>query len=627
MAKNYHSKLRLDIETYSPVPIKHGLYAYASSCEVLLMAYSIDDGPIEIVDLTKDQIPDEIVDMIHDENVLKIAYNAQFERICLSYHFRKHLSPKGWYCSMVAASYQGAVGSLAQTSELLAGSTEKQKIGRSLITYFCVPCKPTKTNDYRTRNLPEYAPDKWEQFKEYCRKDVEAEGQIPFYCGFEYELYQLDQRINDRGFRCNWKLVENAIEIDEQNKAKAIIELKEITGLDNPNSQVQLCNWLSSMTGDPINSIAKDKVEEYLDTYEDKAVRRALELRQLTSSSSTSKFNALNNAKNKDGKVRGTLAFNMTGTGRWAGRVFQPQNLPRNESSEKIHGMVEMGEIVASKELKGLVRQAIVGDLLVADFSAIEARVIAWLADEKWRMDVFAGHGKIYEASASMMFGVDIDTIVEGNENYEYRKKGKVAELALGYQGAVGAMVQFGALDMGLTEDGCLDIVKAWRATSPNIVKFWYSLEDAAKYTILNGKMVKVGYIRMKFDGKTLCIKLPSGRKLAYYNARLVDKVKFGKNKTCIVYDRAKQGETDTYGGKLCENITQSVARDCLATAMLRLDNAGYRIILHIHDEVVCERQQGHTLQEMIDIMRQPIEWAPGLLLNADGFEDTKYHK
>lgn len=625
MMSNYRSKLHIDIETYSPVDIKSGLYAYAEQSEILMLAYSYDDTPINIIELTNSQLPTRLIAHLQDPTILKVAYNAQFERVCLSYLLKTWLSPRGWYCSMAGASYQGAVGGLAQTSKLLNGYTEKQTIGKQLINYFCKPCKPTKANGQRTRNLPEHNPVNYKMFMDYCINDVKAEKQIPFYDNFEFDLYVLDQEINDRGFKCNWNLVENAIDIDTKNQAKNKAELKELTGLDNPNSQVQLTTWLTQQLGKPVNSIDKKSVENLLQSTTGN-VKRVLELRQLTSSSSVSKFKALL-ANRVNGRVSPSLAFMMTGTGRWAGRLFQIHNLPRQETSDQIMGLVEMGEIVQSQELKGLVRKSIIGDLLVADFSAIEARVLAWLAGERWRLDVFKGDGKIYEASAAMMFNVPVETIVQGHENYALRAKGKIAELALGYQGSVGAMAQFGALDMGLTEESCLELVRTWRKANKNIVQLWYTMEDAVKHTILTQKVVKVGYILLKFDGKTLWIKLPSGRKLAYYNARLEDKVKFGKTKTCIVYDKAKVSDVDTYGGKLIENITQAVARDCLARAMLNLDKVGYKIILHIHDEIVCERKKGQTLEQMIEIMSRPISWAEGLELGADGFEDTKYHK
>lgn len=658
--------MSIDIETYSSVDlIDAGVYAYvdAPDFEILLIAYRFEEyGGATLIDihgLGKDGAVD-LIEMLSpdfwealtDPEVIKTAYNANFERTAIAKFFNTPMPPEQWKCTAVHAATLGLPRSLADVGAALQLPQDKQKdkIGKSLIDYFCKPCKPTKKNGGRTRNLPEHDPDKWKLFQEYNIQDVIAEQAILDRLKIypipekEQKLWNFDQKMNDRGIRLDMEFVEGVIEYDEKNQAALAEEAKTLTGLSNPNSPVQLKKWLSEALGYDVNSLTKDSVSSLIEECKDNKTRRVLEIRQAMSKTSTAKYKAMETAVCNDRRLRGILQFyGANRTGRWAGRIVQVHNLPQN----KIPDIDLARELVAEKDFETLelmfgetpfvfsqlVRTAFVASedcrFVVSDFSAIEARVISWLAGEHWRIEVFKTHGKIYEASASQMFHVPIEQIGKGSE---LRKKGKVSELALGYQGSVGALLKMGALDMGLEESELPMLVNSWREANPRICKFWYTVEAAAKAAINEHRTVKMQHgIEFSYINKILFIKLPSGRKLAYYDARIETVAKgreqityAGVNQDTKVWDRL-----ETYGGKLVENIVQATARDCLAVAMLRVDAAGYNIAMHIHDEMVVDVpiEDTEAANKITALMGQEIEWASGLPLRGDTYETPYYRK
>ncbi|WP_079525420.1 DNA polymerase [Solibacillus isronensis] len=645
--------LSIDIETYSSVDlIKSGVYAYCESAdfEILLFAFAVDDDDVEIVDLASgEKIPDDIVSAILDPAVIKTAYNANFERTCLAKHFHQPMPPDQWRCSSVHALMLGLPGYLDGVAKCLKLKEQKMKEGKALIRYFSVPCKPTKVNGGRTRNLPEHDLEKWGTFKDYCKQDVEVERQIRKKLEVfsipkvEQQLWELDQKINDVGVLIDKSLVINAIQADESFQNDLFKEAVCLTGLENPNSPTQLKGWLLKQ-GIEVSSLTKKNVETLMGEVENLEVKRLLELRQAMSKTSVKKYEAMDRSICPDQRIRGLLQFyGANRTGRWAGRLVQIQNLPRNSLKDLqiAKGLLKSGNYEAlellfssvSDVLSQLIRTAFIPSqgnrFIVADFSAIEARVIAWLGGERWRMDVFQSHGKIYEASAAQMFKVPIETIDKGSP---LRQKGKIAELALGYGGSKGALMQMGALEMGLTEDELPELVSAWREANPNIVKLWWGIEAAAIKAVKEKAVVKMQYgLTFHYTKGILFITLPSGRSLAYVRPRIGIDERFGKEQ--LTYEGTEQGSKQwgripTYGGKLTENIIQAVARDCLAVSMLRLDEAGYRINFHVHDEVILDVPVGKgSMEEVEIIMGQSIDWAPGLPLGADSFETYYYKK
>lgn len=669
--------LSCDIETYSDVDIKKaGLYKYAESpaFSVLLFAYSLDNGPVHVVDLAcGESIPDDIADAMLSSDVVKHAYNAAFEWYCLGRYFELHKTPGAlelwlhqWRCTMLHGLYVGYPGSLDGTGKALGLDEDKRKLatGRALIRYFCVPCKPTQSNGGRTRNLPNHDMAKWGLFKEYNAQDVVTEMEIerrlssfPVPARVQAQ-WETDLMINRRGVAVDMGMVHGALELDAESRAELITEARGLTGLDNPNSIGQLAGWLRDRTGKEIPKLTKEAVSDLLgeDSLPDDA-RRVLEIRQELGKTSNKKYNSLDAAVCSDGRVRGLLQFyGANRTGRWAGRIVQPQNLPRTYIDGDLlplaRDLVKRRDAAALRLVYGcnvadtlsqLIRTAFCaspGALLVdADFSAIEARMIAWLAGEEWVLDVFRTHGKIYEAAASQMFNVPFEAIRKGRPEYAYRQKGKVATLALGYQGGTGALINMGALRMGIPEEELQDVVDRWRQANRKIVEFWWTLDAASKHTVQTGKPVelpggKVAFAREIDRGNGLdflTIRLPSGRKL-YYAQPHMGQDRFGR--PSIQYmglnQTTKKWETlETYGGKLAENITQAVARDCLAEAIDRLEAAGYRVVFHIHDEVVVDRP-GATeadLDRVTEIMSVVPDWAEGLPLAADGWLNAFFKK
>lgn len=641
-------RLFIDLETFSSVDItKAGAFKYVESpdFEILLLAYARDHEPVQVIDLTDPFDLDElavIVDMIVDPEVIKIAHNCAFERACLSKHLGRDMPPEEWEDTMIMAAMNGLPMSLDSAGAALNLKDQKIKEGTTLISYFCKPCKPTKVNHGRTRNTREHAPDKWLRFIEYCRRDVEVEQAIYYRLPiipipeFERKLRALDARINERGVLVDMELAEAAIAVDDAFKAEHLAEMQKLTGLSNPNSVAQLKAWLRDNAGVEVDSLSKTAVSELKAQGLDASTVRVLELRQLLGKTSTAKYRAMTDAVCADGRVRGLLQYYGAGrTGRWAGRLVQLQNLPQNH----LDNIGVVRELVRDRDLdtlemvfdsvpdtlSQLIRTAFIAPegctLLVADFSAIEARVIAYLAGEKWRMEVFANGGDIYCSSASQMFKVPV---VKHGINGHLRQKGKIAELACGYGGGVGALKAFGADKMGLTEDEMQDIVTQWRQASPTIPRFWREAETAAKQAIeARGRTFGLRCGVKYFSGAdALYCTLPSGRTLSYWQPRLEDgQITFmAQNQTTHKWEA-----TETWGGKLVENIVQAYARDCLAMSMLRLADAGYKILFHVHDEIIAEAPEGSRWEDMAEIMGQPIDWAPGLLLRADGY-DTKFY-
>lgn len=636
---------------------KSGLYKYVQSpdFEILLFAYQYDDEPVQIIDLKQGEVlPDSLLMDLQRPEIKKVAFNAAFEYYCLSKYIPMHLEQ--WHCSMIHAWICGYAGSLDMVGKAMQFPQNARKMaeGKALIRYFCVPCTSTKRNGGRVRNLPEHSPEKWELFKKYCMQDVIAEREIEKRLANypvpeqEHQLWVLDQKINIRGAAIDRELVNGALAVSEHVASELNTQAKEVTGLENPNSVAQLKQWMQDNAKVEVESLNKQTVAELLEkdgTSSD--VKKMLKLRQEMAKTSIKKYEAMEAVAGDDGRVRGLLQFyGGQRTGRWAGRLVQIQNLPRNylESLDTARELVKKQKVEALRCIYGnipdtlsqLIRTAFVPAegcrFAVADFSAIEARVLAWLAGEEWRLEVFRTHGKIYEASASAMFGVPVERIKKGNEEYALRAKGKIVELALGYQGSVGALVQMGALQMGLDEEDLPDIVKRWRTSNRRIQDFWYSVERYAADCIDHGSqaVLPCGVSFMR-DEERMMIGLPSGRKLSYVQPCLLPDE---NNRKRIYYQglgqQSKKWEPiQTYGGKLTENIVQAVARDCLANAMVNLDAAGYRIVFHIHDEVILEIPKGgsQNLEEAIQLMCCLPDWAEGLPLNADGFVGDYYKK
>lgn len=657
--------LSIDLETYSSVPLdKCGLYRYveAPDFEILLLGYAFDDDPVHVVDVACDEpIPEAVLTALTAPDVIKTAWNAQFERVCLERYLNRifaesialglmhpfQLDPTQWRCSMVHAYYLGLPGSLEAAAKALKLDIQKDVRGASLIQFFGVPCRPTKANGGRTRNLPIHDWIRWEQFKAYCARDVEVERAIRRILSQrplperEQRLWEIDQKINARGTRLDMQMVEEAVKCHNSYQTRLIEEAARLTGLDNPKSVSQLKTWLEEAANLEVESLNKKAIPEILAATGNHVVHRVMELRLQLAKASIKKYEAMQRTCCADGRARGLLQFYGAGrTGRWAGRLIQVQNLPRNnmDGLETARDLLRNGHHEALEMLFGdvanvlsqLLRTAIVPEsgcrFIVADFSAIEARVIAWLAGEEWRLEVFRTHGKIYEASASQMFGVPIEAV-----DKELRQKGKVAELALGYQGGPGALKAMGALEMGLKEEDLQPLVDAWRAANPAIVRFWSTLNDAAIRAVRDGEYVELPRgVAMYCTAGAFVIRLPAGRELYYLNPRVEEDS--GTGRFVVTYEGhengGKWGRLRTYGGRLAENITQAIARDCLAEALLRLDAAGYDITFHVHDEVVLEVPYGQGgVDEVIQIMTAAIPWAPGLPLAANAFETEFYCK
>lgn len=669
---NLH-QLNIDLETYSDVDItKAGLFKYVQSpaFEILLFGYSLDGSPRAVIDLARgEKIPPEIVAFLFDPWCVNKAYNAAFEWYCLSRYF--HLAEQDavqwlrqWRCTMLQSLYCGYPASLDAAGKALGLPQDKQKIsaGKALIKYFCVPCAPTKSNGGRTRNLPHHDPAKWQLFKEYNAGDVVTEMEIG--CRLAkfpvpeavQEQWITDLTINFRGVAVDQALVEGALDLDAAVRKDYIQEAAELSGLSNPNSVAQLTKWLQEETGEEVADLRKDTVTDLLGKeLPSDAARRMLQIRQELGKTSNKKYNALATAVCADNRVRGLLQFyGANRTGRWAGRIVQPQNLPRTYIDSELLPLAR--ELVKNQQrdalqlvfgsvpdtLSQLIRTAFVASsghtLVDADFSAIEARVIAWLAGEEWVLEVFRTHGKIYEATASQMFSIPFESIKKGNPEYSYRQKGKVATLALGYQGGTGSLISMGALRNGLTEDELPDIVERWRRANPAIVQFWYTVEAAAKEAINTGRCIELWGGRLAFAREIdptneldfLTIRLPNGRKL-YYAKPHMSTNRFGRPSLGywgMDQTTKKWSRLETYGGKLAENITQAVARDCLAEAIERLEAAGYPVVFHIHDEVVIDAGSGKdNLEDVVRIMSQVPVWADGLPLNAEGWTNEFFKK
>ncbi|HEM3611849.1 TPA: DNA polymerase [Streptococcus suis] len=635
--------LNIDIETYSSNDIKDGVYKYvdAPDFEVLLFAYSLDGGPVECIDLTRQNLPEEIQKAIFSDDVRKSAFNAQFERVCLSKHFDApyYLDPSQWRCTMVHAQELGLPSSLEKCASYLNLAQEKDTAGKNLIKYFSVPCKPTKANGGRNRNLPEHDPEKWQMFIDYCKQDVVVEMAIAERLSVlpvadrEWDFYTADQRINDRGVALDTELVESALYCKDVKMDMLFDELRSATGLDNPNSRAQLLPWLKTH-GYTASGLTKADVQKELKRASGE-LKRVLELKLQTAMSSLKKYEAMERAVCSDGRVHGLLQFyGASRTGRWAGRVVQVQNLARNylKDLDDARNYVKARDIDAveilydslNDTLKQLVRTAFVAEgdkeFYVSDFSAIEARVIAWYAKEQWRLEVFSTHGKIYEASASQMFHIPIEDV-----DKELRQKGKIAELALGYQGGPGALKQMGALEMGVAEGELQSLVDDWRRANPGIVQFWKDVQTAAIKALRTRAVIKLGRLRFKYSKGFLLIQLPSGRQLAYARAKLED----GDYGPKLTYegqgDKAYFTKQETYGGKLVENIVQATARDILAEAIIRLEKNGYPVVFHVHDECIVEARDT-TIETINELMAQAPDWADGLPLNSEGYV-TKYYK
>lgn len=644
--------LHIDLETYSSVDLaKSGLYRYVDSpdFEILLLAYAWDDDPVQVLDLTGEHPAelDAVIAAIENPDVTKVAHNCAFERACLRKYLGCSLFANEWRDTMILAAMNGLPQSLDAAGAALRLQDQKIKEGTSLISYFCKPCKPTFSNGGRTRNLPCHAPDKWERFKTYCARDVEVEREIfrrlsvvaAYVPDWERRVFELDSRINDRGVLVDLDFVESAIAVDRAFNDKHFAEMQRLTGLDNPGSVAQLKLWLESV-GVSCVSLNKQTVADLIEQTTDPTIRHVLELRQQLGKTSIKKYETMQAAACRDGRVRGIMQYYGAGrTGRWAGRIVQPQNLPQNhlDQIDIVRGIVRDRDLDTLETLydnvpdtlSQLIRTALIAKpghtFLVADYSAIEARVIAYLAGEQWRMDVFANGGDIYCSSASAMFHVPVE---KHGINGHLRQKGKIAELACGYGGGVGALKAFGADKMGLTDDEMQSIVAQWRAASPSIPRFWKETEKAVKHALRTpGRAFTVQPCGVKYirDRMALRCILPSGRQLAYWAAHLDadGSIRFmGQNQTTRKWE-----PMETWGGKLVENIVQAFARDCLAVAMLRLDAAGFNIVFHVHDEVIVEAPEGSRWEDVADIMGQPIDWAPGLLLRGDGYETKFYRK
>ena len=641
--------INIDIESFSSVDLsKCGVYRYASSpdFDILLFGYSVDGGDVHVVDLCQgEEIPADIVAALSDDSVIKWSYNNNFERVSLSNYFGTWFEPGSWRCTMVWAAYLGLPRSLEDVGAVLGLEKQKLSEGKDLIRYFCVPCKPTKANGGRTRNLPEHDREKWERFKAYNLRDVEAEMQIQQRLSrypvpdFVWEEYRQDQEINDRGIGVDMEMVRNAIAVDGRSKAELSAAMKELTGLENPNSVQQMKQWLSG-NGVETDSLDKKAVAELMKDAEE-PLRKVLALRQQLAKSSVKKYQAMENAVCADSRAHGMFAFyGANRTGRFSGRIIQLQNLYKNTMPDlaQARELVRCGDFEAleilydsvPEVLSELIRTAFVPQdgrkFIVADFSAIEARVLAWIAGERWRLKVFEGGGDIYCASASQMFHVPVE---KHGVNGHLRQKGKIAELALGYGGSVGALISMGALEMGLSEDELPSLVAAWRRANPHITQFWWDVDKAAVEAVTKRTGTRAGRITFEYRSGILFVMLPSGRKLAYVKPRLAVN-KFGREGLTYegILENKKWGRIETYGPKLVENIVQGTARDLLAEAMLRVERKGYPIVMHCHDEIIAEVPEGMgSVEEMCEVMAVRPSWAEGLPLRADGYECPFYQK
>ncbi|APC84550.1 DNA polymerase [Clostridium botulinum] len=649
--------LAIDVETYCELDIKSvGAYKYCEhpSFEIMLLAYAYDDEPVKIIDIMNGEKIPEVLEFDiyeHYSKVLKTAFNANFERNAIKAHFKGlKCHPGDWECTMVKALTLGLPSSLDMVGKALKFEEDKQKMkeGKALIQYFCKPCKPTKTNGKRTRNLPEHDMEKWETFKEYCKRDVEVEREIRNLLNRykttikEKELWQLDQHINDRGVRVDLVLVENAIKCDESYQERLKEEAINLTGLNNPNSPTQLKKWISERVGHEVTSLTKDSIPILIEESKDKNVKKILELRQLMAKTSIKKYQTMLNARCDDERVRGLLQFyGANRTGRWAGRLVQVQNLPQNHlpDLEEARNLLRNGDFETIEflfdsipdTLSQLIRTAFIptdgNRFIVADFSAIEARVIAYLANEQWRLDVFKEGGDIYCASASKMFKVPVE---KHGINGHLRAKGKIAELALGYGGAGGAIRAFDKTG-SIPDEDLPKLVSDWRKASPHITQFWWNVDKAAKKAITEKTTVALHHgIKFIYDPGVLFIQLPSGRKLSYLRPK-IEEGKFGSD--VITYEGMEQTSKqwkriETYGPKLVENIVQAFARDCLAETMARVEKKGFKVVMHVHDELVLDvSKEIGSVEEICSIFAESIEWAPGLPLKADGYECNYYMK
>ncbi|OHO24295.1 XRE family transcriptional regulator, partial [Streptococcus sp. HMSC034A12] len=646
-------ELSIDLETYCEVDLrKSGVYRYAEddSFEILLLAVSVDNGPVRVYDITKKKLPDQILQALVDDAIIKWAFNASFERICLSNWLKKHhpqllsegfLSPNSWRCSMVWSAYLGLPLSLEGVGTVLKLKDQKLKEGGDLIRYFCLPCKPTKVNGGRTRNYPNHAPDKWLAFIDYNKRDVEVELAIKEKLrnqpvpDFVWEEYHQDQVINDRGIGIDVDFVKAAIAIDEESKAKIQKELKELTGLENPNSVLQMIGWLREY-GVTTDSLDKKAVKELLKVVDEKTAK-VLKLRQQAAKSSVSKYQAMMNCICKDGRARGMFQFyGANRTGRWAGRLVQLQNLPQNylPDLEEARNLFRTGDLEATEllydtqdSLSQLIRTAFIPSngkkFIVCDFSAIEARVLSLLAGEKWRSRVFEQGKDIYCMSASQMFGVPVE---KHGQNSDLRQKGKIAELACGYGGAVGALKAMGAIDMGLEEQELQPLVDSWRQANPNIVLFWWDVDKAVKSAVKFQEQTETHGLQFEATKGMLFITLPSGRKLAYVKPKMGENQFGGESVTYEGTGTAKRWERlESYGPKFVENIVQAISRDILAYSMKQLKE--FKIVGHVHDEVIIECDQDQSLEEIALLMGNAPNWMSDINLRADGYECLFYQK
>lgn len=640
--------ISIDIETYSSTNLsKAGVYRYADSddFEILLFGYAVDTGEVQVIDLAcGEKIPAAIIEALSDDAVIKWAFNAQFERVCLSHYIKHWLAPGSWHCTMVWSATLGLPLSLEGVGMVLGLDKQKLKEGHDLIKYFCMPCTPTKANAGRTRNLPQHDREKWQRFTFYNQRDVETEMNIQKRLSVfpvsatEWQHYKLDQEINDRGIQIDTTLVRQAIVCDDTFRHTHLKIAQELTGLENPNSPIQLKEWLAA-NGMPLPSLSKSEVATALETATG-TVKTVLELRQQLAKSSVKKYTAMEAAKCHDGRIHGLLQFyGANRTGRWSGRLVQVQNLPQNHLPDLAlarslikSGQFDMVELLydsVPSVLSELIRTACIPNpgcrFFVADFSAIEARVIAWLAKENWRMKVFAAGGDIYCASASQMFHVPV---VKHGVNGHLRQKGKIAELALGYGGSVGALKAMGAIEMGIPEEELPPLVAAWRTTNPHIVKLWWDIDRATKKCVKEHVSTEAHGIRFKYQSGCLFLQLPSGRRLSYVKPRIALN-RFGKE--AVTYEgigsTKKWERLESYGAKFVENIVQATSRDILAEAMERLNEAGFNIVMHVHDEVIVEAPRDASLTTICTIMEQPPDWADGLLLHADGYVCDFYQK
>lgn len=652
--------LSIDIETRSSVNIgKAGAYKYAQSpdFEILLFAYQWNNDPVKVIDLKNgEELPCWLMQALADPNVIKHAYNAAFEWYCLNQ--AGYETPiDQWRCTMAHGLYCGYTAGLDATGKAIGLPQDKQKLttGKALIRYFCVPCKPTRTNGGRTWNQPWHDKDKWDLFKEYCKQDVVTEREILKRLDLfpmpeeEERLWQMDVLMNAYGVRVDTDLIEGALYIDQISTQRLTDEAISLTGLQNPNSAAQLLQWLRD-NGTEADNLQKATVAELLGGINPNKVRRMLEIRQQLGKTSIKKYVAMDTARGEGDRVRGlTQYYGANRTGRWAGRLVQMQNLPRNylKTLDYARNLVKAKNYDGVRILYGnvpdtlsqLIRTAFIPSaghkFVVADFSAIEARVIAWLAGEQWVNEVFATHGKIYEATASQMFGVPVERIAKGNPEYSLRQKGKVATLALGYQGGTSALIAMGALQMGLTEEELPDIVQRWRQANPRIKGLWYAIENAALAVMETAQPQGINGLIFALEGDLiygqsfLTVRLPSGRKLFYPKPFLKENrfEKMAVHYYTVGQQTRKWEVTSTYGGKMVENIVQAIARDCLAVTLERIAARGLQVVFHVHDEVIIDAPMETTVEEICDLMAEPIPWAPGLVLKGAGFENGYYMK